>query len=333
MPQITMGDLAQTHLFGRRNATLKDSIQSLSSEVTSGLSVEKTERVKGDFTALSGIEASLTLLASFKTVTSETSAMTGQMQLTLNSIAEGSTSLSSSLLAASTSNSPNRINILGIEADQRLQAAISALNTRSGEKSLFAGDATDHAALADADTLMTALTTAVAGEISAADIQTAVNDWFADPSGFQATAYQGGDLPTSIEIGSDQTVQIDITAMDPAIVSMLKGLAMTSLLQRGILSGDDKSRADLAKLAGESLATSLEPFAELTARLGTIEATVINTGVRNDAEKSAMETARLGILAVDPYETATKLQDAQTQLEMLYSITARMSRLSLVNYL
>jgi flagellar hook-associated protein 3 FlgL len=180
---------------------------------------------------------------------------------------------------------------------------------------------------------MTALTTAVAGEISAADIQTAVNDWFADPSGFQATAYQGGDLPTSIEIGSDQTVQIDITAMDPAIVSMLKGLAMTSLLQRGILSGDDKSRADLAKLAGESLATSLEPFAELTARLGTIEATVINTGVRNDAEKSAMETARLGILAVDPYETATKLQDAQTQLEMLYSITARMSRLSLVNYL
>ena len=68
-------------------------------------------------------------------------------------------------------------------------------------------------------------------------------------------------------------------------------------------------------------------------RLGSTEANIINTGVQNDAEKSALETARLGLLSVDPYETAAKLQEAQTQLETLFSITARLSRLSLVNYL
>lgn len=333
MPQVTMGDLAQTQLFGRRNATLKDSIQSLSTEVTTGLTAHTTERVKGDYTALSSIEASLTRLTAFKTVTSDMSAIANHMQLVLNHISDSATTLSTSLLAAATSGSPTRINTLGYDADQRLQSALSALNTRFAEKSLFAGVATDSPAVADAGTVMAALTTATAGALSAADIETAVDDWFADPAGFHAVAYQGGAALTAVDIGPDQRAQIDVTATDPAIVAMVKGLAMASLLQHGALTGDDLSRADLAKRAGESLASSLAPFVEVTARLGTTEANIINAGISNDAEKSAMETARLGILSVDPYESATKLQDAQTQLETLYSITARMARLSLVNYL
>jgi flagellar hook-associated protein 3 FlgL len=104
-------------------------------------------------------------------------------------------------------------------------------------------------------------------------------------------------------------------------------------LQRGALAGSDVARADLAKRAGESLASSQTGFAELAARLGTAEASIVNAGVQNDAQKSALETARLGLLSVDPYETAAKLAEAQTQLETLFAITSRMSRLSLVNFL
>ncbi len=75
------------------------------------------------------------------------------------------------------------------------------------------------------------------------------------------------------------------------------------------------------------------PFAELTARLGTTEAASSMRASATMPRNLRFETARLGLISVDPYETASKLQEAQTQLETLYSITARMSRLSLVNFL
>ena len=210
---------------------------------------------------------------------------------------------------------------------------MAALNTRMGAKSLFSGMATDRSAVVDSTVMMAALDTAIAGALSSADVETALDDWFSDPAGFAAVVYQGGDALAAVPIGRDQTARIDVTALDPAIVATIKGLAMASLLAHGALAGSAVARADLAQRAGESLASSQTGMAELEARLGTVEASIVNAGVQNDAEKSALETARLGLLSVDPYETAARLQEAQTQLETLFSITARMSRLSLVNYL
>lgn len=333
MVQLTVGDMAQSLILSRRNATLKDSIQDLMTEATTGLAVARTERVRGDFVPLAGIEASLTQLEAFRLVTGETGSMAGHMQIALGSLSDSASTMSASLLAAASSHAPSRIDTLGGEASQRLHSALAALNTRMGAKSLFSGIATDRAAVADAGTLMTALDGVVAGALSSADVETVLDDWFADPAGFAATMYQGGAALEPVAIGRDQSTRIDVTALDPAIVDTLKGLAMAALLARGTLAGSDVARADLAKRAGESLASSQTGMAELEARLGATEASIIAAGVQNDAERSALETARLGLLSVDPYETAAKLQDAQTQLETLFSLTARMSRLSLVNFL
>lgn len=333
MTQIGIGDLAQSLILSRRNATLKDSIQDLMTEVSTGLAVRQTERLKGDYVPLAGIEASLTQLGAYRSVTAESAAITGHMQIALSGMSDSASTLSASLLAGATSNSPSRIDTIGFDASQRLQSAMSALNTRMGAKSLFSGVATDRAAVADTEAMMSALDGVVAGALSSADVEAALDTWFADSAGFRATVYQGGEPLPAVPIGRDQTAQIDVTAMDQAIVDMIKGLAMASLLARGVLGGSDVARADLAKRAGENLASNQTAMAELEARLGTTEANIINAGVQNDAEKSALETARLGLLSVDPYETATRLQEAQTQLETLYAMTARMSRLSLVNYL
>ena len=149
MSQIAMGDLAQSLLLSRRNVTLKDSIQALSDEAITGLVRDRTERIKGDYVPLAGIEATLTQLEAYRSVTVETAMLANHMQIALTSIADSASALSSSLLAAASSNSPSRINTLGYDAGQRLQSAMSALNTRMGERSLFAGQAVHTAALAD----------------------------------------------------------------------------------------------------------------------------------------------------------------------------------------
>jgi flagellar hook-associated protein 3 FlgL len=172
-----------------------------------------------------------------------------------------------------------------------------------------------------------------AGAVSSGDVEAAVTAWFADPAGFQATVYQGGAVLDPVAVGTDQTAQIDVTAMDPAILATLKGVAMGALLSRGVLAGSDVARVDLAKRAGESLASAQTGITQVSARLGTTEATIQNTATRNDAEKDVLQTARLNLLSVDPYETASKFQEAQGQLQTLYAITARASRLKLVDFL
>jgi flagellar hook-associated protein 3 FlgL len=335
MSNVSLGDLAQSLNFSRQGTGLKTSMQQLSTEVTTGLVSDQTARLRGNYVPIAGIEASLTQLDAYHTVTSETQVITNVMQTTLGTISDQSSSLGTALLTGASSNSPVRINTLGTDAANRLATVMSALNVKMGDRSLFSGQATDQTAVASADTLLTALQNAVttSGAVSSADVETAVNTWFDDPNGFAATIYQGGDALQPVPIGHDQTAQIDVTAKDPAIVQTLKGLAMGALLSRGVLAGSDVARSDLARRAGESLAGSQSAIVQLAARLGTTEATIQNTATRNDAEKDALQAARLNLLSVDPYETATKLQQVQTQLETLYTLTSRASRLSLVNFL
>lgn len=335
MQTVSVGDMAQSLILSRQGASLKTALQDLSTEVTTGLTSDETGRVKGNYAPIAGIESSLSQLAAYNSVTSETQVYTGVLQTALGTISDQSQAMSTSFLAGATSGSTMQVNTMGIDAQNRLQTVMSVLNTRVGDRSVFAGVAADQPAVASADTLMTALQQAItaSGAVSPADIQTAVNTWFDDPNGYTATIYKGGDAAGPVLIAPDQTAKIDVTANDPAIINTLKGLALGALLARGVLAGNDSARADLAKRAGQSLTSSQASVVDLSARLGTTEASIQSAATRNDAEKSALETARLNLLSVDPYETATKLQQTQDQLQTVYTITARASRLSLVNFL
>ena len=69
------------------------------------------------------------------------------------------------------------------------------------------------------------------------------------------------------------------------------------------------------------------------ADVGISEAQITDTLTRNASEASALAIARNGIVAADPYETASNIEAVSIQLETLYSLTARLSRLTLVNFL
>lgn len=335
MPFMSVGDMAQSLLFSRQGYALKTAKQTLSTEATTGLVSDQTARLKGNFVPIAGIEASLGQLEAFRSVTSETLVIANVMQTALGTISEQASTLGSAMLAGATSPSALQIDALGRDAAHRLDTAMSALNTRVGARSLFAGQMTDRSAVTGTDAMMTAIEAAVSasGAVSSGDVEAVVNAWFDDPAGFVATTYQGGEAVGPVPVGTDQSAQIDVTAKDPAIIDTLKGLALGALLSRGVLAGSDGARADLARRAGERLAGVASPLAELGARLGSTEAAIQNAATRNDAEKEVLQSARLNLLSVDPYETAAKFQETQSQLQTLYSLTARTARLRLVDFL
>jgi flagellar hook-associated protein 3 FlgL len=333
MSAISLGDLAQSFMMRKQNVTLKYDIQRLSTEMTTGRVTDTAARVSGDLLPISGIDATLARLKGYSAVTSEAGLFAGAMQTALGVVDGLSQDLSASLLAVASGGASSRVDAVGGEARQKLGTVLSALNTRFGDRTLFAGTETAGPAIADTETMLAALDSAVVGATSAADVQAAVSAWFDAPDGYAALGYKGGAPLAALTIAPGDEARLDITANDPAIRDTLKGLAMAAMLDRGVLAGNPTARQDLAKFAGTQLMESQANRTNLAARLGMVEAQIDAAGTRNSAETAALQIARNDIVAVDPFETASKLEESQAQLEKIYAITARMSRLSLLDYL
>jgi flagellar hook-associated protein 3 FlgL len=334
MPSVTaIGDMAYSAALRRQSADLKATVQRLSSEVTTGLSADPARRLSADLVPLAAIEGDLARLKGFATATSEAALFADAMQQGLAAIDRLAVDIAPLLLSATSAGHEAMIRTASAEAAGRLDSAVAALNARVGDRTLFAGTQSQGAAVAGADTILSALDTAIAGLTTAGDIVAAVDAWFDAPGGYDTLGYLGSAPGAAIALSPDDRVALDITAADPSIRDTLKGLAMGALVARlaGSLPGTERSA--LAREAGERLMSGQTGRADLAARLGTQEGRIEVARQRNTAETSAMELARSALLSIDPYEAATRLQAAEGQLEALYTVTARLARLSLVDFL
>lgn len=333
MNPISYGDLAHSYLLRRQNVAAKNELQALNTEVVTGQVRDITAQLRGDMVPLAGLDATLSRLDGYDTLTRETGLVAGAMQTALDTIHTVSSDLAEFLIGASSSVLESRVAAAGSTARANLNTVVSALNTRFGDRSIFAGVEASQPAMIDAETLLSSVETAVSGALTPADVAARVSAWFDDPAGFAATSYKGGAANSPLTIAAGEQVSIDITATDPAIKETLKGLAMAALLDRGILAGAPIARQELAKTAGLHLLQSNTDRAHLTGRLGAAEAQIASAATRNSAESTSLKIVRNDITTVDPYEAASRLQDMQAQLEKIYTLTARMTRLTLMDYL
>ncbi len=333
MSSMSFGDLAHSFHLRRQNVTTKAEMNHLQKEVVSGQSRDITAKVRGDVVPLAGLDASISRLGGYQTLAREQLLVMGAMQTALNTVHDLSSNLAEFLIGVSTGVSETRVAAAGATARSNLETTVSALNTRFGDRSIFAGNATSSPAIRDANALLNAAEGIIAGMTNVSDIETALGNWFDSPTGFASDVYQGGAPLAPVSVALGEEANMNITALDPAIKATLKGLTMAALLDRGLLAGQPAARQEMANRAGLSLLQSNTDRAYLTGRLGAIEAQVQAAASRNSAEVTSLEIVRNDITLVDAYEAASKLQDTQSQLEKIYTMTARMSRLTLMDYL
>lgn len=336
MTFVSIGDLAQSYWLSRQTAETKSRLTELSQELSSGLTTDTGKRVSGDFGPLSDIESRLTLLNRFQSTDAELETAMDVMQLSLDQVGDVAETLSSGLLLASNSPQPALLNSTGTDARNSLGQVISALNVSVAGRHLFSGVATDGPPLVDADQLMTDLEAAVAGLTEVQDVIDAVDAWFDTPGGsFETMAYIGAAQDAGPQrLSNGSTASLSLRADDPALRNTVKHLAMAAMLDSGsVLSADADGRAALAGRAAEGLLSAQSAVAEAAARVGSVQNQISSVRAANTAEIAVLEIARTDLLSADPYETATRLEATQTQLETLYTITARLARLNLTDFL
>ena len=332
MSLTSIGDLARGLVLQRQTTALKAETGRLLSELVTGRAGDPARALRGEMAPLAAIETSLARLAGWRSSAAGAGLRLDAMQAALAVVDGAATDLGAALGLASSPGNSQLLAATATDARGKFATAIAALNTRAGDRSLFAGPATAGPARAPAGEILADLAAAAAGATSAGDVAAAVDHWFDDPGGFMASAWRGSSEPSGpIPVGPGESLHIEATAADPALRETLKGLAMAALLDTGLPAG--AAAAELAGIASVRLLGASSERAALAARLGLAQSALAAAEARNAAEATGLGIARQTLTGADPHAAAVALESAQSQLETVFAVTARLSRLSLADFL
>jgi flagellar hook-associated protein 3 FlgL len=335
MPIQSFGDMSQHFQSLRQTGTIKSQLSILTRELASGLVADPAAHLGGDTRPLSHLNRDIAVLESFGQATTETARTLDQMQTTLQGTDSIRGSLTSRFLLISQHSSPLNVTDAARAGRDGFKDMVSGLNARIGDRTLFAGSAVDTVPLADSETMLTSILASLGGATTAAAIEAGVAAWFDTPGGgFDTVGYLGATTgPQNRTISETETATLDANAADPALREVLRGAALAAVADA--LSGtiDNANKAALVQSSGAALLSAAAPLSFLQGRLGETEADVARVATTNAARLSTYKIARSDLVGADPFETATRLQDVQVQLETHYAVTARLSRLSLVDYI
>lgn len=334
MSSVSLGDLSQSFLTQRRSVELREAMSKLTDELSSGKVSDVKEVLSGNQNYLTDLERSLKVLEGYSDANSEAAYYTSTMQTALERVQDFAGQLGLDLILAGGGPVGVIAGSLPENAQTQLEGMINSLNSDIAGRSLFAGTTTDRNPLESADTLLTNLSAVLVGAGSPQDIIDTAQLWFDDPAGFDTLIYAGSNTALApFSLSDTERVSIDVRANNPAIKQTLLYTAVAALADDPALGLDANGKTELFRLAGLGLQTGQDQITDVRARIGIAEARIATISVRNQAEATSTEAARNELLLADPFETATRLETVQFQLQSLYSVTVRSSQLSLVNFL
>jgi len=332
----SIGDQARAYALQVASNRIKTTMATLTQEVSSGQVADIGQRVNGNTRALSEIESRIRL--------------TGQMQQNgadaairlqaVQDMFEGVRSTTADLgmaLGISPFADEALLNTRTKEAVSAFTSVIQKFNGTNSNRHILSGDASDIRPISEPGDILDSLQALTAGMTTADDVAQAIAGWFDAPSwggGFLDVAYHGTfGPPQRIMVGEGVAVEMETTAASPAVRDLLKGLATAAIIDRGALAGSHSEKAALLSIAGRTMITADGTVLNEMGRVGLDQQTVQRAQVTNGASLNTLERARGDIRSADPFETAAALNEVQSQLESLYAVTARLSKLKLVDFL
>ncbi|MCW2284649.1 flagellar hook-associated protein 3 FlgL [Rhodoblastus acidophilus] len=149
-------------------------------------------------------------------------------------------------------------------------------------------------------------------------------NWSQDWSSASAT-------PLTNRISTSQTVTTSITANDPAFQNTAKGLVMFA--EFGNLALNQTTYSALVSAAQKTLNTGNNQLIEANAALGTMQNTLKQANSSISLQQDVLTTQINAKETVDPYLVGTQVNALSNQLQVAFSLTAQLHKLSLVNFL
>lgn len=335
MAITALSDLTYHLLRQRQVSQTRAQLETAGQELTTGQVADIRSATRGDLTKLFSIDKSLSQLSQRQNALkiAQGKASVTQDRLTLLQDVTNDTGVN--LQIAVERGDFVSARTYANDARHRLSQVVSALNTTYQGKSLFSGAAEDRAALAGADEIVADINAIVGSATDATDAIAAIDAYFFDVGGgFETDIYLGAtEEAADVAVSETATTDISIRADNPAIRSVLRGLALATAVAEGGFAGDVSEQAALLLEAGNSMINAKEGVIQLGADLGMAQNQIENGLTMAGDDIQALQIARNEIAGVDPYEAGSRFTALEGQLSSMYTVTARLSALNLTNFL
>lgn len=212
-------------------------------------------------------------------------------------------------------------------AKAEIRQVITSLNTSYAGRNLFSGDAAAQPSTVTADEFFTVLDTALAGATDEASLDTAITAFFAPGGDFDTQIYQGGAGNASdVRLPTGGSISYDVKADDQAFRDALEGLV------RVAYAPADNQTA-FARNGINQIRDAETRLIQLEADVGRQQNLVDSSIEAITQEKLILAENENTFAGADVFEAADRVKALELQLQTAYTITARISQLTLTNYI
>lgn len=333
----TLGDLSQSFLLRSHNKQLRTDLDRLASELSSGRVEDISKHLGGNLNRLNDVTRQIEALGAYKLSADEFRTTLEIAQLSLSQVSDAALQLADDGVGIENMASNQRLDRYGDQARQGLESMISALNARSAGMSIFAGTAGSSSALNEVEDIMSDVSSEIlsAGATTAADVETVIDDWLNAPGGgFETVAYAGNQSgPSERQVGEIEKASLGIRGDDQRFRSAMKAFLLTSFAKDQGIGLSREEREDIAMRGAELSRTGHDEIISLQGDIGVKQERLEIVSARNAAEENSLQILYNELVSADAYTTASQFEEARTRLETHYTITARLSGLSLTNFL
>ncbi|MEX6504985.1 flagellar hook-associated family protein [Jiella sp. M17.18] len=326
---------------------IQDELTSLQKEVTTGRLDDVGLSLGGRTSQTVSLRSQQTIVDKQRDANSVLTQRFDIMQTSLQSIADTGNTLLSSLIANGTSDTGTAATEQ--QAMSSLQQMVGALNTSSGTRFLFSGAASDQQTLKFSDFVGSGAQSSVASALSNfmttngisdmsqmtdSQLDSFLNGDFANlfsGSNWTANWSNADDTPVYNKISDSETINTSYSANDEAFRNIAKAYVMMSSLNSSGMS--DSARQLLSNRATQSLSQGLSQMTTLQAQIGGSQQRLDATDAQLKSRSNVLTLSISSMEEVDPYEASTRVTNLTNLLEASYSLTARISKLSILNYI
>ena len=334
---ITIGqsDLASAMKLSEQSTRTKATLEVVSSELSSGMKSNLVEATAGDLGKLFAIDRTISRLSSEVDAIQLAGGKSALAQTALGNIYENLVDFGPQLLSAVERGDMQSSKLIASDARHALGAVVTSLNVRYGRHSIFAGAALDQRAVAPTEVIISDISAIVAGAADSTAALAAIDDYFFSPAGgFETNVFLGATQNGPPFRGeSGEIIEYAQRADSFGIRNAIRALTIAVIASDAPNFLDTSDQVDLLREAGNSAIVATGDVTNLRETLGFAEGRIESAEARNRSMSGVFELERSSMISTDPYETATKFEALQIQLQTIYTITARLSNLSLTNYL
>ena len=279
-------------------------------EIASGFKAQAYSETAEDASRLLNMESAISTTNSYQRNVDTIERRLNLMEASVARLFEIATNLRTNLIQGTNANNADEMDLTSL-ASGMLQEAANLLNVDDEGRFLFAGGRTDVQPV----------------DITGFD---STNPGYnpADPSTANFGYYAGDDQILTGRIDNNLALDYGIPANESGFENLMRALDIT--IRAGVPGASDQDQLNVAL---DMVNQAITEIPNIRTRIGTDLITLENTDKKHENLQLFTEEFITNIEATDVPEAMARLGFAEVQLEASYSVTARLSQITLVNFI